>query len=324
MRKQSSTIRLILGIFALAAPLLTISSAGATTPVPVYRLYNKKTGEHFYTANHDEAIRNGCVNPGYIMEDSSYFMTDSSPVAGATTVSRLYSLSTGDRFYSIAPNEVSNALAHGYVMETPSAFLAHTTFPPAGGRTVFRLYNAKSHRHLYTWSASERDAAVDGGYTNEGNAFYLASDPEYATVVVSRLYNVRTNDHLYSANTDEIDRVNCTNPAYVNEGKVFYSSQMFGSTAIIQRLRSPNGYHLYSINPAEITTVQAAGFVLEDTQAFVVNTLNEGGMDAFFRLYKPANGDHLLTANQNERMAAVMSGGYTEEGLAFYASTYGL
>lgn len=319
MSKWFSRLGLVLGVVTISAPLFSFSLAGASVvSEPVYRLYNKKTGEHFYTANHDEAIRNGCVNPGYVAEDLSYFMTDNSPVTGATTVSRLFSPSTGDRFYSVAPNEVSNALTHGYVMETPSAFLAHTTFPPAGGRAVFRLYNAKAHRHLFTWSATERDAALSGGYTNEGNAFYLASDPDYATVPVARLYNARTGDHLYTANQDETDQVNCTNPAYTNEGVVFYQSMDVGTAALVQRLRSTKGYHLFTINPAEVATVQAAGYVLEDPQAFFVSTTSESYTTPFYRLFKPSNGDHLITSNQQERAAAVAAG-YIDEGLVFYA-----
>jgi len=310
MRLIKAFVISIIGIVMLLAPgTFAIAATG-----PVYRLYNPKTGEHFYTVSHSEAITNGCSNPGYKLEASSYFLSDDISIPNATTVSRLYSNDTGDRLYSISANEISAAIVAGYHIETPSAFLAQTTWP-SGGATVFRLYNVKTHRHLYTWNAGERDTAISNGYTNEGNAFYFSPS---ASVGVDRLYNPTTGDHLYTANTLETDAVNCLSPSYEKEGFAFsVNLDTAGGGNSVYRLRDQKGFHFYTKEPQEYYDNILKGSTLENATAFYVYSSSLGGYIPVYRLLNRTSGDHLFTVNSNEQTYA-LSHGYIAEGTAFY------
>jgi len=303
-----------------ALTFFSASNAFAAS-TPIYRLYNRVTGEHFLTASLAEAVANGCPDPGYVMESADYFMTDNTDAPGATTVSRMFNPVTGDRFYSLSANEITSAIANGYIMETPDAFLAESSFPPGGGLGVYQLYNNKLDRHLYTWNYAEVLSAGAAGYTNEGTAFWLDSNPTYVTIPVARLYNPQTGDHLYTADQYEINAVNCLKPTYVNEGQMFVASQdsSTGDSPVF-RLRAPNGFHIFTISVNEKNQLLSKGYALENSAAFYASTAIKTGYVPVYRLYSNQSGDHLFTTDQGEHVYA-LSHGYVDEGIAFYVPT---
>jgi hypothetical protein len=312
--------KLVAVLVASIAVVVAPAAASAVNVVSVYRLYNTKSGsnygEHFTTANHDEAVKNGCTNPGYVMEGRDYFNAESQ---AGTSVSRLRNVKTGELLYSLQGDEIYNALNAGYTWETPNAFQAFAT-PQAGGVTVYRYRNPKSHDRLYTTTQSEALPSATTGYTYEGVAFYFSASANYP---VARLYNPSIGRHLYTANDYEVDSINCLNPTYRMEGPTYSANETSaGGDMPVYRLRDPQGYHFLTIDQAERDAAVAAGFADEGT-AFYAYTTAGGSRIPVFRLRHQERGDHLLTSNSVERdnaMAAYGSGHYISEGVAFYAN----
>ena len=77
----------------------------ASGSVPVYRLYNSTTGDHFYTISEDEknALANNSQS-GYASEGVAFYAY-ASQVSGSSPVYRFFNSATGDHFYTISEDE---------------------------------------------------------------------------------------------------------------------------------------------------------------------------------------------------------------------------
>lgn len=127
---------------------------------PVYRLYNSRNPNHFYTtssAERDSAIRNG-----YRYEKLGFYVCKN----GTRPIYRLYSESRVNHFYTASADERDRVQQNDYRYEG----VAFATCPN-DTRSVYRLYSSASKNHFYTTYGSERDSAIQGGYKFEGEAF---------------------------------------------------------------------------------------------------------------------------------------------------------
>ena len=130
----------------------------------VYRLYNKKTKEHLYTASYNEYS----VLPkyGWTQEGIGW----NAPKKGKG-VYRLYNPRTKDHHYTVSTNEAK-------VLTTKYGWKYDNNKKPifySGGKTpIYRLYNKKLKQgsHHFTKDVNEYKKLPSYGWKQEGVAFY--------------------------------------------------------------------------------------------------------------------------------------------------------
>jgi len=148
-----------------------VSGSGASSSavvgegsVPVYRLYNPNSGEHFFTESGDE--RSLLVSAGWRYEAEAW----QAPAGAGAPVYRLYNPNAGDHHYTASADERDILTAAGWRYEGV-AFLSDSQCRVP----VYRLYNPNcmgAGAHHETVSADERDWLVSLGWRYEGVAWY--------------------------------------------------------------------------------------------------------------------------------------------------------
>lgn len=150
------------------------ADATSSAHVPLYRLRNPVQGEHFYTANIDEA-HTALSSYGYVFEGVAGYI-DTSAIGSDVPLYRLESSSSG-HFYTTSAAEASNAPNNtNYVSEGIAGYVS-----PATGTNLaplYRLRTSYTNLHFYTTSQAEANNAVaNDGYVSEGIAGYLYTQP---------------------------------------------------------------------------------------------------------------------------------------------------
>ncbi len=79
--------------------------------VPLFRLFNGGSGDHFYTTS--ELEKGGALASGYTDEGISCFVF-SDNISGTVALFRLFNGGSGDHFYTTSKLEKGGALASGY------------------------------------------------------------------------------------------------------------------------------------------------------------------------------------------------------------------
>ena len=132
---------------------------------PMYRLYNKNNGEHFYTA--DEAERDNLVEKGWQYEGLGWTATTDKSVP----VYRLYNKNGGEHHYTTSAKERDMLAAVGGNYEKVGWYS-----DPNKSTPLYRVYNpnAFANNHFYTTSKAERDYLVSIGWENEGIGWDVA------------------------------------------------------------------------------------------------------------------------------------------------------
>ena len=127
--------------------------------VPMFRMYNPNSGEHFFTGSEEE--RDNLVAVGWHYEGIAWY----APVSVGEPVYRLFNPNTGDHHYTMSRVEVSDLEKAGWRYEgvawnaaAPNEYPQYRMFNP----------NAESGIHHYTGSAEERDWLVSLGWIYEG------------------------------------------------------------------------------------------------------------------------------------------------------------
>ena len=139
--------------------LVTENTTGS---VPMYRLFNPNSGEHFYTGSSVE--RDNLVSVGWNYEGVAF----NAPVKG-TPLYRLYNPYTSDHHYTMSQVEIDNLVAVGWIYEGACWNSASPVEIPQ-----YRLFNpyAVCGTHHYTGSIEERDYLVSRGWKYEGIGWY--------------------------------------------------------------------------------------------------------------------------------------------------------
>ncbi len=139
---------------------LTQYDTAPTSTSPMYRLYNRHTGEHLYTLNAGE--KNYLPTVGWEYEGIAW----QAPNSGQP-VYRLYNPYSGDHHYTMAQSEINSLTKIGWRYEGLS-------FYSGGSKPIYRLFNPneKTGTHHYTLSAKERDWLTPMGWRYEGIGFY--------------------------------------------------------------------------------------------------------------------------------------------------------
>lgn len=130
--------------------------------VPMYRMYNPNSGEHFYTGSTEE--RSILVNAGWKYEGVAFNF----PVVGKP-VYRLYEPKTGEHLYTMDEAEKAKLLSEGWNYEG-------VAFNSAGEDEVaqYRLHNpnATCGAYHFTGSKEERDILIAAGWEYQGIGWY--------------------------------------------------------------------------------------------------------------------------------------------------------
>jgi microsomal dipeptidase-like Zn-dependent dipeptidase len=105
--------------------------------IPLYRLMNPVSGDHFYTTSKDEG--HNAISAGYLDEGIACFLSDLS--TEVLPLYRLYNPNNGDHFYTTSEVERNNAIAnYNYQSEGVVGYLFATAQPNTV--PLYRLYQA--------------------------------------------------------------------------------------------------------------------------------------------------------------------------------------
>ena len=127
--------------------------------VPIYRMYNRNSGLHHYTANYDEAL--DLSLKGWLAEGISFFAArEGNPVY------RVYNPHDGNHHYTKDSEEKNYLVSLGWRDEGIGWFV-----PDKGKANVYRLYNPYSGDHVFTEDLEEYNSAGSVGWHKEGIAW---------------------------------------------------------------------------------------------------------------------------------------------------------
>ncbi len=133
--------------------------------LPMHRLYNPNTGEHFYTGSVEE--RDFLVEAGWRYENVAW----NAPIHIGSPIYRLQNPNTGDHHYTGSWSELQNLVKVGWIYE---GVAWNTTAASTNSVEMYRLFNpnAVSGMHHYTGSMEEREHLVKEGWKYEGIGWY--------------------------------------------------------------------------------------------------------------------------------------------------------
>ncbi|MCI1833697.1 MAG: hypothetical protein LKI78_02530 [Bifidobacterium tibiigranuli] len=165
LRKRLAAL-IAAAVMLLAGAVATQTAQAATggTPVPVYRVYNRRSGLHHYTMNADE--RYALINLGWSDESTSFYAAGQGSSSGLAPVYREYNPHNGNHNWTLNQAEHNKLVSLGWRSEGV-AWYANTAGPVA----VYRLYNPHSGEHVYTTNAAEYAAVGKAGWHQEGIAW---------------------------------------------------------------------------------------------------------------------------------------------------------
>ena len=131
--------------------------------VPMYRVYNRWSGEHLFTA--DKSEYDSLAKLGWQQEGTAW----QAPSSG-TPVYRLYNPYSGGHFYTADYSDYENLGSIGWRQEGVS-------FYSGGDYPVYRLFNPwlTQGTHLNTTDSVEYEDLGSIGWQKEGTAFYAAA-----------------------------------------------------------------------------------------------------------------------------------------------------
>ncbi|MBQ7149252.1 MAG: hypothetical protein IJR96_10960 [Pseudobutyrivibrio sp.] len=142
------------------------SSSSEPTTVPVYRLFNKLTGTHFYTANKVERdlLLEQNANAGWIDEGIAF----QTAVTSSTPVYRVFDVTKGIHLYTADIAARDAYIASGCADEGIAWYAAVSV-----GRKVYKVSNPKNGYVLYTTSKAEADGLANVGFTSQEAEFVV-------------------------------------------------------------------------------------------------------------------------------------------------------
>lgn len=136
--------------------------------MPLYRIYNAQTSEHFYTT--DCAERDSICSIGWVYEGVGWMV----PLFSDLPVFRLYNPYAGDHHYTLSVIERDNLVEHEWRFEGISHYSAVDEAIP-----VYRQYNpnAWTGTHNFTIWPEEDQMLTGAGWHSEGVSWYAAALP---------------------------------------------------------------------------------------------------------------------------------------------------
>lgn len=150
-------------LFCLMLALLPGGALAAEETVPMYRLYNPNSGEHFYTGAYKE--RDVLVEAGWNYEGVAW----NAPLTSGDPVYRVFNPNSGDHHYTMDAQERDWLVGLGWQYEG----VAWNSFA-TNGIPQYRLWNPNADlgSHHYTSSQDERNYLISLGWVPEGIGWY--------------------------------------------------------------------------------------------------------------------------------------------------------
>lgn len=142
----------------------TVNNNEIVEQIPVYRVYNPHSGEHFYTK--DTSERDYLISIGWQDEGIGSYS-----VSQGNKLYRVYNPNSGEHHYTSSRGEIDALIVAGWLDEG-IAWLTATE-----GLSVYRLFNPNARdagSHHYTTNLNERNQLLRLGWKNEGIAYYSA------------------------------------------------------------------------------------------------------------------------------------------------------
>ena len=133
----------------------------------MYRLYNKNSGEHFYTSDYEE--QHNLVSLGWADEGTAW----TAPAFSTTPVYRVYNPNSGEHHYTMNVSERNTLVSLGWNDEGIGWYS-----DDAQGTPLYHLYNPnatgqyEAGGHHYTKDTAERDRLIGLGWNDEGIGWY--------------------------------------------------------------------------------------------------------------------------------------------------------
>ena len=155
---------IFLGMAVVLLCVLCINvEASNTDSVPIYRMYNPYTGEHFYTSNKLE--KGILINVGWSYEGVGWM----APSSSNAPVYRLYNGNVGDHHYTMNDYERQMLISQGWSDEGIGWYSDENE-----SVAIFRQYNPNNitGTHNYTVSEGERDYLINNGWSDESVGWY--------------------------------------------------------------------------------------------------------------------------------------------------------
>ena len=168
--------------------------SGLVSSVSMYRLYNRWTGEHFYTSSTTE--RQACVDAGWTYEGVGW----QAPEEG-DPVYRLYNsyVEGGDHHYTMDAAERDALIKEGWTYEDVAWY-------SDGDVPLYRQYNpfATTGTHNYTASEDENDALLKEGWKEEGIAWYAVDEGSSTPIMGESLLTAEQMADYYVYYTEQV------------------------------------------------------------------------------------------------------------------------
>lgn len=172
-----------------AAAICVCGATAAFTPVSaqdevvVYRLYNRNTGEHFYTSNKTE--KNCLAARGWDDEGIGWY-----GAASGDPVYRVYNPNApgGDHYYTTSAGERDELVALGW----KSDFDGRPVFYSGGTTDLYVAYNpnAQSGAHNYTTAVHEQNVLLESGWQHGAVAWKVSRQGEPAAKLPAEMCTV--------------------------------------------------------------------------------------------------------------------------------------
>ncbi|KAJ7734981.1 hypothetical protein B0H16DRAFT_1892332 [Mycena metata] len=144
-------------------------------------------------------------------------------------------------------------------------------------------------------------------------------DPTLA-VPFHRLYDASIAHHLYCtgvANTLAFDNTHVW--TYQALAAFVFVTQEESTVPLHQMVNPTTADRIYTTNATEVTALEKTGYGVAALEpGYFIYPTQICGSVPFYRLSKVAIHDHFFTASETERIAAIDSQGYADEGIAGY------
>jgi hypothetical protein len=158
-KKYGAMVRVVLRTvqnYTLESVACLVFPGPGSGRIPLFRLYNPTSADHFYTT--DPAERDSAkASSGYVDEGTACWVAATKSL-GTSSFFRLFNPQSGDHFYTKSASERALAVFQsGY---TDEGIACEVPISGTGTVPFFRLFNSALGDHFYTTSANERDAAI--------------------------------------------------------------------------------------------------------------------------------------------------------------------
>lgn len=171
MKKSSAAFCSALVVVVLG----TLPAYAEVGGVPMWRMYNPNSGEHFYTADTNE--RDSLCGNGWASEGIGWVApTSGNPIYRLYNNPRAGSNTVGDHHYTANTYERDMLVKRGWKYEGVGWYSDTNKRIP-----MYRQYNPNvnsenmSGSHNYTANSNERDSLIRIGWQDEGIAWYAVS-----------------------------------------------------------------------------------------------------------------------------------------------------